>query len=335
MNLKADITLKNQRLDVALLSLSLAGQIYNLSSDQPVKFNRSQIKKMIDAGQILVDGATVKSGFKLKGGEDISISMPEASTSNFNLPIIYEDENVIVFNKPSGMLTHAKGGFINEQTVVSVLQPKTIKLEAERSGIVHRLDRDTSGVIICAKNPEAKSFLMRQFSDRKAKKTYFAIIEGIPKLDAAKLDWPIARNPKQLNLFRVSSEGKPAQTNYQVLSSNENLSLVELKPVTGRTHQLRVHMLELGCPIVGDRFYNQSSKLTLDLRKKVQSSISTNPVKSSYSSDETLRLMLHASSLEITIPGGIRKNFKANLPNDFTDFMNDNSLKHKNEDVAQ
>jgi 23S rRNA pseudouridine1911/1915/1917 synthase len=312
MNVTINNTEAGQRLDVFLLNLSLADQLSNPDSNQEVELNRSQIKKLIESGSVLVDGAKVKAGFKLKGGETIELELPDSNdVQNFELPIIYEDDNVIVFNKPAGMLTHAKGGFISEQTVASAAQPKTIKLNEERTGIVHRLDRDTSGVIIAAKNPEAKSLLMRQFSDRKAKKTYLAIIEGQPKLASAKLDWPIARNPKTPSLFRVEVSGKPAQTNYQILDSNQDLSLVELRPITGRTHQLRVHMLNLGHPIVGDRFYNQDTKL------------------------KSPRLMLHAARLEITIPGGMRKIFEADLPADFYNFMNSNSLKLNNTDVAQ
>ena len=270
-------------------------------NSEEVKLNRSQIKKLIDSGQIkLNDQILTKAGTKLKAGDKLEIHLPDSEPFRFNPEIIYEDENVIVFNKPSGMLTHAKGGLVQEQTLSSLLQPSTTNLDEQRTGIVHRLDRDTSGVIITAKNPEAKTLLMRQFSDRKAKKTYLAVVEGELKLKEANLDWPIGRNPKIPSLFRVAPEGKPSFTHYQVLAENKKLSLVELHPKTGRTHQLRVHMAHLGHPIVGDRFYNPDSKAE--------------------------RLMLHALSLEITIPGGIRKTFTASPPEDFQNFIKLNGL---------
>jgi 23S rRNA-/tRNA-specific pseudouridylate synthase len=139
---------------------------------------------------------------------------------------------------------------------------------------------------------------MKQFSERKTKKKYLAIVGGKLKYDQAKLDWPIARNKNNPSLFKVLASGKSSQTNYRIIDSNveDSLSLLELNPITGRTHQLRVHMAHLGNIIIGDRFYGGLLQET--------------------------RLMLHAYSLEITIPGGIRKIFKADPPDDFVEFCN-------------
>ena len=194
--------------------------------------------------------------------------------------VIYEDGNVVVLNKPAGLLSMAKGEYCPENTL-------------ERYGLlVHRLDRDTSGVVILAKNPETQMFLKKQFQDRKTHKIYNAVIEGRPKLDEARIDLPLARDLKRPTTFRVDPNGKASETFYKVLKTNGDYSLLELKPVTGRTHQLRVHMKYLGHPILGDRVYGG---------KKAD------------------RLYLHARSLEVTLPGGKRRVFEAEIPESFKD----------------
>ena len=146
--------------------------------------------------------------------------------------------------------------------------------------------------MILAKNENVQIFLRKQFQDRKVHKTYYAIVEGQPKLNEARIDLPIARDLKHPTTFRVDASGKSAETFYRVLKSNGKFSLLELKPTTGRTHQLRVHLKYIGHPILGD------------------------PV---YGNNKADRLYLHANSLEITLPGGSRKTFKADLPTEFTD----------------
>jgi 23S rRNA-/tRNA-specific pseudouridylate synthase len=162
----------------------------------------------------------------------------------------------------------------------------------ERGGIVHRLDRATSGVMICAKNEAALSFLQKQFSARQVQKTYIAVVAGKPKLETAIIDAPIARNLNDPKRFTVQEDGKPAQTEYRILKSNEAYSTLELKPKTGRTHQLRVHLLHLGLPIVGDELYG---------------------------GEPCSRLLLHAKSLMITLPDNSQMTFEADLPQEFED----------------
>ena len=191
---------------------------------------------------------------------------------------MYEDDNVIVINKPAGLLSMAKGEYCPEVTL-------------EKYGLlVHRLDRDTSGVVILAKTPEVQGFLKKQFQDRKTHKTYYAVVCGQPKLNEARIDLPMARDLKRPTTFRVDANGKPAETFYKVLKTDGKHSLLELKPTTGRTHQLRVHMKYMGNPILGD------------------------PVYGTESAD---RLYLHAGALEITLPGGIRRTFEVPMPESF------------------
>ena len=267
-----------------------------LSTKFDTTISRSLWQKYIKAGYVSVNSKVVTTPkFEVDETDEIALNLPEKEQADVDLPILYEDDDVIVVNKPSGLLTHAKGGLSDEPTVAEIIRPKTsFATDTDRPGIVHRLDRDTSGLLIIAKNPESAAHLQRQFAERTAKKTYIAITDGKPKLNAAKIDLPIGRNPSAPSTFRIDPNGKPAQTTYHVLTENDTQSLVELKPTTGRTHQLRVHLAHLNAPILGDRVYGKSSDC---------------------------RMMLHAQKLEITLPSGERKVFEAAIPDEFKRFF--------------
>ena len=267
-----------------------------LSTKFDTTISRSLWQKYIKAGYVSVNSKVVTTPkFEVDETDEIALDLPEKEQADVDLPILYEDDDVIVVNKPSGLLTHAKGGLSDESTVAEIIRPKTsFATDTDRPGIVHRLDRDTSGLLIIAKNPESAAHLQRQFAERTAKKTYIAITDGKPKLNAAKIDLPIGRNPSAPSTFRIDPNGKPAQTTYHVLAENDAQSLVELKPTTGRTHQLRVHLAHLNAPILGDRVYGKSSDC---------------------------RMMLHAQKLEITLPSGERKVFEAAVPDEFKKFF--------------
>ena len=267
-----------------------------LSTKFDTTISRSLWQKYIKTGYVSVNNKVVTTPkFEVDETDEIALNLPEKEQADVDLPILYEDDDVIVVNKPSGLLTHAKGGLSDEPTVAEIIRPKTsFATDTDRPGIVHRLDRDTSGLLIIAKNPESAAHLQRQFAERTAKKTYIAITDGKPKLNAAKIDLPIGRNPSAPSTFRVDPNGKPAQTTYHVLAENDAQSLIELKPTTGRTHQLRVHLTHLNAPILGDRVYGKSSDC---------------------------RMMLHAQKLEITLPSGERKVFEAAIPDEFKKFF--------------
>ena len=267
-----------------------------LSTKFDTTISRSLWQKYIKAGYVSVNNKVVTTPkFEVDETDEIALNLPEKEQADVDLPILYEDDDVIVVNKPSGLLTHAKGGLSDEPTVAEIIRPKTsFATDTDRPGIVHRLDRDTSGLLIIAKNSESAAHLQRQFAERTAKKTYIAITDGKPKLNAAKIDLPIGRNPSAPSTFRIDPNGKSAQTTYHVLVENDAQSLVELKPTTGRTHQLRVHLAHLNAPILGDRVYGKSSDC---------------------------RMMLHAQKLEITLPSGERKVFEAAIPDEFKKFF--------------
>ena len=245
-------------------------------------YNRSSLQKFIESGFVTVDGEIVmKPNAKFARGVKIDLKVPEIiKNADLKPEVIYEDENVLVVNKPSGLLSEAKGEYCPERTL------------ADYGFVAHRLDRDTSGVMILAKSEEVQKFLKKQFQDRKVHKIYYAVVPGVLKMDEARIDLPLLRDLKRPTTFRVDANGKPAETFYKVLKTDGAHSLVELRPTTGRTHQLRVHMNYLGHPIVGDVVYG---------------------------GEKADRLMLHAGSLEITLPGGVRKVFEVPMPKEFLD----------------
>lgn len=258
------------------------------------EYSRSVWQKYIAAGYVKVNGVVQTSvKYALDEDDEVTIELPEdPDYSEHTLPILYEDDRVVVINKPVGVLTHAKGELSEEFTVADFVKPRMSEAdETNRPGIVHRLDRDTSGVLICAKDSEAKRLLQKQFQDRKAHKTYLAIVVGVPKEPTATLELPIERNPKKPSTFRVGVNGKASTTRYETISSNGKRTLVRLHPLTGRTHQLRVHMAYIGTPILGDKLYGSTKS----------------PIE---------RLCLHAESLEITIPPSLRQTFSAAAPAD-------------------
>jgi len=260
------------------------------------EISRSTWQKHIKAGHVSVNGEVLSSTKQdIIKSDSIAVTIPDATDfSQDTLPIIFLDDNVIVINKPIGVLSHSKGAMNDEFTVADFFaRYTTYNSDTNRPGIVHRLDRDTSGVMIGARNLETATMLQKQFADRKTKKTYMAIVDGIPKSPKAQIDLPIDRNPNAPSTFRVDVKGKAALTTYEVIEENATNALVRLQPRTGRTHQLRVHMKYIGTPIKGDKVYGKPAD----------------------------RLYLHAASLEITIPTSDRRTFTAPLPQEFIDIF--------------
>jgi 23S rRNA pseudouridine1911/1915/1917 synthase len=265
------------------------------------QFTRSSLEGLFDRKKVTIDRRPVKPSYKLRQGDKLNVdeAIITAQLEEVDLPVIYEDDDVTVVNKPAGLLTHSKGALNLEPTVASFMAARLTdkNLTGNRAGIVHRLDRPTSGVIICARTQLALKWLQRQFATRKAKKAYLAIVEGEPKPAEALIDVPIGRNPKRPQTFMAMPGGKPAQTRLQVKKKyvNDKLeySLVELKPLTGRTHQIRVHLAYIGHPVVGDTVYGHKSAWPL---------------------------LLHAYELAIVLPNGEKKVFTAPIPESFKDF---------------
>lgn len=261
------------------------------------EYSRAAIAKLFTLNMIKLNGEPIQPGHKLRPGTmfEYDLGPLQEKPEVIPLPIIYEDENVIVIDKPAGIISHARGKFWQEASVASFIRDRISGMDGDRGGIVHRLDRATSGVMICAKNENTLSYLQRQFSDRKVTKTYVAVVQGVPKITEAIIDAPISRDLKDPKRFKIDKEGKSAQTHYKLVKTNNKFSTLELKPKTGRTHQLRVHLKYINLPIVGDVLYGDFK----------------------YS-----RLLLHAAKLKIKLPDGEDKTFTAPIPSEFSEVYN-------------
>ena len=242
----------NQRLDMYIASLDL-------------DLSRSMAQKMIENNQVLVNEKPVKTSYKTKLDDNIKIKiaepkMAEIKAQEIPLDIIYEDNDIVVVNKPKGMVVHPGNGNPDGTLVNAVLNYCKGTLSGIggeiRPGIVHRLDKDTSGLIIIAKNDKAHINLSKQIQDRKVKKIYTALVRGVIPEDTATIDMPIGRSKTDRKKMAVRKDGKEAITHIKVLKRYRNYTLVKVKIDTGRTHQIRVHMAEIGYPVVGDEVYS-------------------------------------------------------------------------------
>ena len=255
--LRASEENKNQRLD-AFLASSLDG------------LTRSQATRLIESGEVAVNGRAVSKSYKLAGGEDIAVTLPEpepveAVPQDIPLDVVYEDADVIVVNKPSGMVVHPAPGHPDGTLVNALLYHCAGTLSgiggALRPGIVHRIDRDTSGLIIAAKNDAAHQYLSAQLADHTLARTYECIVVGALREDRGTVDAPIARHPTDRKRMAVVAGGREAVTHWEVIARYPGYTHVRCRLETGRTHQIRVHMAYIGHPILGDTVYGAKKEV--------------------------------------------------------------------------
>lgn len=271
---------------------------------------RSFWTKMINSGNVQIDDVIVKKpGIKIAKACSVKIEWPRTDLSFVDkISVIKEADDYLVINKPAGILSHSKGAFNPEYTVADYVRTKFDGYDYsdndDRLGIVHRLDRQTSGVMIAAKNSANFSFLSDQFKNRLANKYYVAIIEGSIKENELDIDLPISRDARNPKRFAINPSGKQAQTKIiKIADLAENKSVVLLLPKTGRTHQLRVHLSYLGYPILGDWLYGAQEQ----------------------TNDQ--RFLLHAFRLDIKpSPGAIMESFIAPLANDMSSYINESDI---------
>ena len=270
--------------------------------------SRTMIQKLIENGEILVNGQKKKISYKVNINDKISINIPEPEKTdlkpqNIPLEVIYEDNDIIVVNKPKGMVVHPANGNPDGTLVNAIMAISKNSLSGIggkiRPGIVHRLDKDTSGIIIVAKNDKAHINLSKQIKDREVKKIYIALVKGAVNENEATIDMPIGRSTKDRKKMAVRKDAKQAITHFKVLKRYLNYTLLEVKIDTGRTHQIRVHMAEIGHPVVGDIVYSKG--------------------KNEFG---VVGQILHAKSLDFTHPTtGKKMHLEAELPQYFKEVI--------------
>ncbi len=273
--------------------------LYQLRPD----FTRTAWQKHLKAGKVAVDGRVVKPSQLLHGGEQLVVEGEpdrqsiEQIASASEIPIIYEDDDVLVINKPSGLITHPKLGS-HEPSVSGSMLARVQDMDNIRPGIVHRLDKDTSGVMIIAKHQSAKQSLQAAFKARAVTKEYFALVHGQVSIGVQRIHFGLSRSTRKATQMEVDPLGKPSETYIQNLTGNDAASLVLARPTTGRTHQIRVHLAALQHPIVGDDMYGQRE-------------------------NKRYRLMLHAYSLKLPLPNGKIQTFVVPPGEDFMSVLAD------------
>lgn len=250
-------------------------------------FSRAQIQKLIEEGQVLVDEHAQKVSYRLRPGQSIQIKVPPPVASHIEaqeipLDIIYEDQYLAVVNKATGMVTHPGAGIHSGTLVHALMHHMQGSLSGIggvlRPGIVHRLDKDTSGLLVIAKSDQVHQHLSKQIQSKKAQRIYLAIVEGRLPKPAGLISAPIGRHPKRRTEMAIVKTGRSAETAYEVLASADralmsntpqHFSLVQLSLKTGRTHQIRIHMASLNCPVLADTVYNHKSTGSENARKKL------------------------------------------------------------------
>jgi len=286
------------------------------------QLSRSQLKKLIEQQQIVVDGETVKAGLKLRGGEKVAVTIPPpeevtACAEELPLEILYEDSDLIVINKAAGMVVHPACGHASG-TLVNALLFHCHDLSGVggelRPGIVHRLDKDTSGVMVASKNDRTHNHLAAQFKEHSIKRRYIALVHGQVQNDSGMVDRPIGRHPTQRKKMTSKGRGgRRAVTHWKVLRRYDldRLSLLELRLETGRTHQIRVHFSEMNLPLVGDPLYGNRTRANaindLEIRQLVHA---------------FNRQALHAHTLGFIHPrSGEYLEFSSSIPEDFANLL--------------
>jgi len=284
--------------------------------DSLPELSRSQIKRLIDEGAVTLNGGTSKPGFKLRGGEEICVVLPDplaasAEAEPIPLHILYEDPALVVVNKPAHLVVHPAPGH-QSGTLVNALLHHCKDLSGVggelRPGIVHRLDKDTSGVMVATKDDRTHRYLARQFKAHSIQRRYRALVHGLVAETMGTIDQPIGRHPvHRKKMSTVARSSRRAVTRWQVLRRYEadRMTLIDLSLETGRTHQIRVHMAGMNCPVVGDPLYGGASRIKAIADQKLRQMVAA-----------LQRQFLHAWQLGFEHPNGLQMVFQADVPSE-------------------
>jgi 23S rRNA pseudouridine1911/1915/1917 synthase len=245
------------------------GRIDKVLNDRLADYSRSQIQQWIKEQHVSIEGKVIKANYKVNAGDKILIEIPEPEEldlipENLDLDIVYEDDDVVVVNKPQGMVVHPSAGHPNGTLVNGLLyQIKSLSTinDVIRPGIVHRIDKDTSGLLMVAKNDRSHEALAKQLKDKTSLRKYVALVHGEIPHEKGRIEAPIGRSKVNRKMQAVIEDGKPAVTHFEVLKRYEGFTLIELQLETGRTHQIRVHMQYIGYPVAGDPLYGPKKTL--------------------------------------------------------------------------
>ncbi len=288
------VTLAPERTDLgSRLDRFVASRLPDLS--------RGTVQKLIELGHVLVDGQQRKAKFRMTPGEVVTVFIPppvlvEIEPQEMPLSVVYEDDDLLVIDKPAGLVVHPAPGHPSG-TLVNALVARLPRISvggSNRPGIVHRLDKDTSGLLVVAKTDRGHTSLVRQWADRSVDKRYVALVSGNVEENEATIDAPIGRDPKQRQRMAVVRSGRDAVTHFEVVERFANATLLNVHIETGRTHQIRVHLAFAGFPVQGDRVYGRASASDLNLSRQ----------------------FLHATELALALPDGTPMRFTSPLPHD-------------------
>jgi len=259
--------IRNNIEEIKLISEENGSRIDAWLSKRLEKYSRSYIQKLINDGMVSVNGSVVKANYKVRINDEISVKIPEPEVldivpENIDIPVLYEDEHVLVVNKPKGMVVHPAAGNYSGTLVNALMDYCGDNLSSIngviRPGIVHRIDKDTSGVLVVAKSNEAHEKLSSMLKVHDINRVYVAVVHGVIREESGKIDAPIGRHPVDRKKMAVNTKnGRRAVTYFKVLERFKDATLVEARLETGRTHQIRVHMSYIGYPIIGDTVYGR------------------------------------------------------------------------------
>ncbi len=264
------------------------------------ELSRTRIKRLIVDGAVTVDGESTNAGFRLRAGQLVEIRVPEPTPSHLSpqsipISVLYEDDHLLVVDKPAGMAVHPGVGH-PDSTLLNAILGLNSEIERiggqSRPGLVHRLDKDTSGLMLVAKTEQSHEHLSAQFKDRSVNKGYIALVDGHPEPPNAIIDAPVGRDPHDRKKMAIVDDGRASSTLYRTVQRFRGCSYIDVRPKTGRTHQIRVHLASVGHPIVGDVTYGRADP-------------------------RLYRQFLHAAYLEFEHPGnGRRQAIESPLPNE-------------------